>query len=157
MFRHELMKPMLQKKLSNLVETKHNDLLVEAIKSRISTHITSSYIIKHNVAREFLGTLVTTTLVFSKDASAKMVEKNLGVSRKYVYQNVQWCLQIKDGALDFWNDIKKQQRSTALSTKTKYLMIEWWTMETIVFPRRKKICKKNLDMKQIIEYPTHFL
>ncbi len=148
---------MLQKNLSNLVETKHNDLLVEAIKSKISTHITSSYTIKHNLAREFMGTLVTTTLVFSKDASAKMVAKNLGLSRKCVYQNLQWCFQIKDGALDFWNDIKKQQRSTALSTKTRYLMIEWWTMETIVFLRQKKICKKNLDRKQIIEYPTHFL
>ncbi len=134
---------MLQKKLSNLVETKHNDLLVEAIKSRVSTHITSNYIIKHNVAREFLGTLVTTTLVFSKDASAKIVAKNLGLSRKCVYQNLQWRLQIEDGALDFWTDIKKQQRSTALSTKTRYLMIEWWIMETIVFPRRKKICKKK--------------
>jgi predicted transcriptional regulator YheO len=89
MFRHELMKPMLQKNLSNLVETKHNDLLVEAIKSKISTHITSSYTIKHNLAREFMGTLVTTTLVFSKDASAKMVAKNLGLSRKCVYQNLQ--------------------------------------------------------------------
>ncbi len=89
MFRHELMKPMLQKKLSNLVETKHNDLLVEAIKFRVSTHITSICTIKHNVAREFMGTLVTTTLVLSKDASAIMVAKNLGLLRKCVYQSLQ--------------------------------------------------------------------
>jgi len=109
------------------------------------------------VARKFLGTLVTTTLVFSKDASAKMVAKNLGLSRKCVYQSLKLHFQIKDGALDFWIDIKKQQRSTALSTSTRYLIIEWWTMETIAFLRQKKICKKNFDGKQIIEYPTHFL
>jgi hypothetical protein len=157
MFRHELMKPMLPIFLSNLVETKHNDLIVEAIKSRVSTHITSGCTTKHNVAREFLGTLVTTTLVFSKDTSAKMVAKNLGLSRKCVYQNLQQCPQIKDGALDFWIDIKKQQRSTTLSTETRSLIIKWWTMETTVFPRRKKICRKKLGKKQVIEYPTHFL
>ncbi len=76
MFGHELMKWMFSTFLSNLVETKHNHVIVEAIKSRVSTHITSVCTTKHNVAREFLGTLVTTTLVSSKDTSAKMVAKN---------------------------------------------------------------------------------
>ncbi len=84
-FGHELMKPMLPIFLSNLVKTKQNNLIVEAMKFGVSTHITSSHTTKHNVAREFLGTLVTITLVFNKDASAKMVAKNLGLSKKCVY------------------------------------------------------------------------
>jgi hypothetical protein len=76
MFGHELMKPMLPTFLSNLVKTKHNHLIVEVIKFGISRHITSDRTIKHNVAKEFLGTLVTITLVCNKDESAKMVAKN---------------------------------------------------------------------------------
>ncbi len=70
------MKPMLPTFFSNLVKTKHNHLIVEVIKFGISRHITSDRTIKHNVAREFLGTLVTITLVCNKDESAKMVAKN---------------------------------------------------------------------------------
>jgi hypothetical protein len=65
MFGHELMKPMLPIFLFNVVKTKQNNLIVEAMKFGVSTHIISSHITKHNVAREFLGTLVTITLVFS--------------------------------------------------------------------------------------------
>jgi len=53
MFGHELMKPMLPIFLSNLVETKQNNLIVEAIKFGVSTHITNSHTTKHNVARSF--------------------------------------------------------------------------------------------------------
>jgi hypothetical protein len=84
MFGHELMNPMLPTFLSNLVEIKHNHLIVGTIKFGVSTHITSCHITKHNVAMEFLG-----TLVFSKDVSARMVAKNLGLSRKCVYQSLQ--------------------------------------------------------------------
>jgi len=83
------MKVVLPTFLSNLVKTKHNHLIVETIKSKVSPHITSGHAIKHNVAREFLCTLVTTILVSSKDASAKMGSKNLGLSRKCVYQSLQ--------------------------------------------------------------------
>jgi isochorismate hydrolase len=142
MFGHEFMKPMLSTFFSNLVKTKHNRLIVDIIKSGISTHITSSCTTKDNVAREFLHTLVTITLGFSKNASARMVAKKIRLSRKCVYQSLQQCLQIKDGALDFCTDIKKQQRSIALSTETRTLIIKWWTMETIVSPKQKKIHKK---------------
>jgi hypothetical protein len=57
---------------------------------------------------------------------------NLGLSRKCIYQSFQRHLQIKDGALNFWTNIRKQQRSTTLLTKTRALIIEWWTMETNV-------------------------
>jgi hypothetical protein len=70
------MKPMLPTFLSNLVKTKHNHFIIEAIKFGVSTHITSDRTIKHNVAKEFLGTLVTTTFVYSKDGTARMVAKN---------------------------------------------------------------------------------
>ncbi len=81
---------------------------------------------------------------------------NLRLSRKCIYQNLQRHLQIKDGALDFWTNINKQQRSIALSTKTRTLIIKWWTMETTMFPKRKKVCRKRLGMKQVIEHPNHF-
>jgi hypothetical protein len=76
MFGHELMKRMLSTFLSNLVKTKHNHFIVEAIKFGVSTHITSGCTTQHNVAKEFLGTLVTISLVSSKYTSARMVAKN---------------------------------------------------------------------------------
>jgi hypothetical protein len=157
MFGHELMKPMLPTFLSNLVETKHNHLIDEVIKYGISTHITSGRTTKHNVAKEFLRTLVTITLGFSMNASARMMAKKIRLSRKCVYQSLQQHLQIEDSALDFWIDIKKQQRSIALSVETRVFIIKWWTMETTVSPKQKKIHRKRLGRKQVIEHPTHFL
>ncbi len=141
------MKPMLPIFLSNLVETKQNNLIVEAMKSKVSTHITSNHTTKHNVAREFLGTLVTITLVFSKDANAKMVAKNLGLSKKCVYWSLQRCLQIEDGALDFWTNIKKTIKVNCTFNRNKFfyhIMVEGENMvKCIVKSTCQSTCQLN--------------
>jgi hypothetical protein len=51
----------------------------------------------------------------------------------------------------------KRQQSYALSPKVKALVLEWWIMETTLSLDQKKVCKKQLGVKQIVEHPTHFL
>jgi hypothetical protein len=94
---------------------------------------------------------------FHSGLTTCFIVMNLRLSRKCIYQNLQRHLQIKDGASDFWTNIKKQQRSIALSAKTRTLIIKWWTMETIVFPESKKVCREKLGKTQVIEHPNHFL
>ncbi len=104
----------------------------------------NGYTIKHNATKELLGTLATTTLVTSKHTRGRTVAKNLGLSKKHVYQSLQQCLLHDDGVLDFWSGLRKQQRSNGLSTETRALVIEWWNMETTMYLDQKKICKKKL-------------
>jgi len=79
------MKAMLSTFMSNLLETKHNHLLFENIKTRVSTHLANGYIPKHIAVKELLGTLVIITLVVIKHASGRMVAKNLKLFIKCVY------------------------------------------------------------------------
>ncbi len=75
------------------------------------------------MVKEFLHALVTTALGFSTNVSARMVAKKFRMSRKCLYQSLQRRFQIKDGALDFWANIKKHQRSIVLSTETRTLKV----------------------------------
>jgi hypothetical protein len=84
-FQHKLMKAMLSTFMSNLLETKHNHLIFENIKTRVSTHLANGYIPKHIAVKELLGTLVIITLVVIKHASGRMVAKNLKLFIKCVY------------------------------------------------------------------------
>jgi hypothetical protein len=51
----------------------------------------------------------------------------------------------------------EKKRFDALSTETKSLVMEWWTMDTTISPNPKKVCKKRIGVRKFVEYPTHFL
>lgn len=74
------MKAMLSTFMSNLLETKHNHLIFENIKIRVSTHLTNGYIPKHIATKELLS-----TLAIIKHPSGRTVAKNLKLSIKCVY------------------------------------------------------------------------
>jgi hypothetical protein len=76
MLQHKLLKPMLPTYLSNIEETKSNHLIVQSIKSSVSTHLPNGCSSKHCATKELLGTLATT-----KYASGRKVAKNLGLDR----------------------------------------------------------------------------
>jgi hypothetical protein len=77
MLQHKLVKPMLPTSLSNIGETKSNHLIVQSIKSSVSTHLANGRSSKHCATKELLGTLAST-----KFATGRKVAKNLGLDRQ---------------------------------------------------------------------------
>jgi hypothetical protein len=73
-FMHDIMKPLLQKHLANLVETKHNQTIVDSIKSGVSTHLGMGCTPIHAIAKDLLGTLTTSMQI----TSGRQVAKQLG-------------------------------------------------------------------------------
>jgi hypothetical protein len=71
---------MLLTYLSNIGEIKNNHLIVQSIKSGVSTHLANGCSSKHCATKELLGTLATT-----KNASGRKVAKNLGLDRRCIY------------------------------------------------------------------------
>ncbi len=55
--------------------------------------------------------------------------------------------------------VQDNQKTTirCIVTRGKNSCARWWIMETTIFLDRKKVCKKRLEVKQIMEHPTHFL
>jgi len=63
--------------MSNLGETKQSHVIVESIKTRVSTHLANGHTTKHVVARELIG-----TVAFIRVASGKIIAKHLGLDRR---------------------------------------------------------------------------
>ncbi len=90
-------------------------------------------------------------------ANGKIVAKHLRLDRHCIYQSLQHHNFIDDDAIDFWSGTKRREWCTTLSIELKTLVVEWWTMETTISPNWKKVCKKRIGVKQLIEDPTHLL
>jgi hypothetical protein len=63
-----------------LGKTKNNHLIVQSIKSGVSTHLTNGHSSKHCATKKLLGTLVIT-----KYANGRKVAKNLGLDWQCIY------------------------------------------------------------------------
>ncbi len=142
----------MPKCLSNLQDSINNKLIVESITNGVSAHMAGGHTTKHDAAKESLSTLAISTRT-----SGKKVAQHLGLSRKCVLKYKQQHLLIDNGNLDFWFGTTKKQQLDALSPKVRALVLEWWIMETTIFPNQKKVFKKRLGVKQTMEHPTHFL
>jgi hypothetical protein len=64
---------------------------------------------------------------------------------------------IDDNLLEFQSRSKMWEGLNALSLEVRQLIVDWWTHETIVSLDCKKIYKKRVGTKQIIEHPTYLL
>ncbi len=124
--------------MSNLGEIEQSHIIMESIKTRVSTHLANGCTTKHSAARELIGTIASTRL-----ASGRTIVNHLGFDRHYIYQSLQRCSLIDDSAIDFWPRTKRCEPCTTLSIELKTLVVEWWTMETTISLDRKKVCKKN--------------
>jgi hypothetical protein len=66
--------------MSNLGETEQSHLIVESIKTGVSTHLASGHTTKNFAIGELIGTLTSTRL-----ASGKTIAKQLGLDRCCIY------------------------------------------------------------------------
>jgi hypothetical protein len=57
-------------------------------------------------------------------ASGKIVAKHLGFNRCCIYQSLQHCNLIDDGAIDFWSGTKRCEQCIALSGKLKTFVVD---------------------------------
>jgi hypothetical protein len=76
------------------------------MKDGVSAHMVGGHTTKHDVAKELLSTLATSTWT-----SGRKVAQHLGLSRRCVLNCKQHCLFINNGDLDFWSGTTKKQRS----------------------------------------------
>jgi hypothetical protein len=125
--------------MSNLGETEQSHLIMESIKTGVSTHLANGHTTKHFAAREFIGTLSSIRL-----ASGRIVAKHLGLDRHCIYQSLQHRSFIDDGAIDFWFGTKRRKGCTVISIELKTFVVKWWTMEKTISPDLEKgLQKKN--------------
>jgi hypothetical protein len=125
---------------------------VEIIKTGVSTHLANGRTTKHFTTRELIGTLTFIRLV-----SGIIIAKHLGLDRCCIYQSLQRCNFIDDGAIDLWPGTKRHEWCTTLSIELKTLVVEWWTMKTTISFDWKIFCNKRIGVEQLIEHPTHLL
>jgi hypothetical protein len=111
LFRHEILKLLLPSFMSNLGEIEQSHLIMESIKTRVSTHLVNGRTTKHFAAREFISTLSSTRL-----ASGRIVAKNLRLDRHCIYYSLQHRSLIDDGAIDFWSRTQRHKWCTVIST-----------------------------------------
>jgi hypothetical protein len=74
--------------------------------------------------------------------------------------NLQNAVQCRSGLLStgasLWQLPKRRQRSNVLNPITSRLVVDWWTTETRVSPRKKDVVNKWIAPKVYEKYATHF-
>jgi hypothetical protein len=136
----------------NLV--KHSIEIVQNMNRGLSDHSIGVREQKLIMAKDIVCTLATTN---SSATSARQMAKLLGVDRRNFKRSFEWRQSLDSSSDAFWISYKRARQSNALTESVRDLVVEFWTTETTVSPKKKDITRLHVGIKKFVEYAKYYL
>jgi hypothetical protein len=132
---------------------KSNQAVVDNMTYGMATHLTGVHPSHSLMAKDIVCTLASSQSAGSSRGLAKV----LGVDRRNIKKAIQRREMLDTANDSFWISYKRATRSDILQESVRLLVITWWTEQSTISTKRKKVLQKRIGVKNFDCHPTHFI